>query len=333
MPRFGWFLGSEQFHPEEIVALARRVERAGFDAVVVSEHFHPWVDDAGTAAFALTTLGAVAVATERVELATAVVTPLFRFHPAVVAQAAATIDRLSGGRFRLGVGTGENLNEGPLGYAFPPYAERAARMAEALPLMRRLLDGETVDSSGRFYRTRRERLYSPPLGPVPIWLGTGGPRSATLAGSSADGVIVSVKDPAASRRRVVDPARRAATAGNRPLTVVATRWCVVARDEDEAWTALRPWRGLRAPGRLEAVDPAELRTRADALPRREVLSRYVRAVTSAELTEVYRPLVTELRADLVVVQAASSHPGDLIDRFGGEVLPRLRAVGDPSRGR
>ncbi len=135
-------------------------EEAGFDMLMVSEHFHPWVDDVSASGFAFSTLGAIAEATDSVEIATAVTTPLFRYHPGVVAQAAATIDRLSEGRFTLGVGTGENLNEGPLGYPFPKYAERAARMDEALEIMRRLLDGEELTCQGQWYRTDRARLYS-----------------------------------------------------------------------------------------------------------------------------------------------------------------------------
>ena len=129
MTRFAYFCGHEQFHPETLVRHAVLAEEAGFDMLMVSEHFHPWVDDVSASGFAFSTLGAIAEATQTVEIATAVTTPLFRYHPGVVAQAAATIDRLSGGRFTLGVGTGENLNEGPLGYTFPKYAERAARMA------------------------------------------------------------------------------------------------------------------------------------------------------------------------------------------------------------
>ena len=150
-------------------------EAAGFDGLLVSEHFHPWVDDAGASGYAFATLGAIAHATRRVRLATGVTTPLFRYHPAVVAQAAATLDRLSGGRFDLGVGTGENINEGPLGLPFPPYGERARRLAEALEIMRRLLDGEKLTFPGRYYQTDRARLYSPPLGRVAIWMAAGGP--------------------------------------------------------------------------------------------------------------------------------------------------------------
>ncbi|MCI0678207.1 MAG: TIGR03557 family F420-dependent LLM class oxidoreductase, partial [Actinobacteria bacterium] len=275
MTKFAYFCGHEQWQPEDLVAHAVLAEEVGFDMVVVSEHFHPWVDDVSASGFAFTTMGAMAQATSRLEIATGVTTPLFRYHPGVVAQAAATIDRLCDGRFILGVGTGENINEGPLGYSFPAYPERNARMREALEIMRRLLDGEKLTYEGVYYRTDRAKLYSPPLGPVPILLAAGGPKSATLAGEMAQGVVTSVKDPVVTREEVVGPLRAAAADAGRPEPIVlATRWAIYAENEQEAWEALYPWRGLRAPGRLEAVDPKTLREMADELPREEVLGRY-----------------------------------------------------------
>lgn len=325
MTQFAYFCGHEQFHPEELVRHARLAEEAGFDAVVVSEHFHPWVDDAAAGGFGYSTLAAMAVVTERVQMITGVTTPLFRYHPAVVAQAAATLDRLSGGRFQLGVGTGENINEGPLGYHFPAYAERAARMEEALEIMRRLLDGEKLSFEGRYYRTDRAKLYSPPLGRVPIWMAAGGPKSAALAGRMADGVITSVKQPGDTLEQVVRPGQaEAARAGRPPLSVLATRWSIHAADQEEAWQALRAWRGLRAPGRLEAVDPGELRKKADELPRQEVLGRYSVASSAEELIDVYAPLVTELAAEIVATQITSTDQEATIALLGEEVLPRLR---------
>ena len=186
MTDFYYFCGHEQWQPETLVRHAVLAERAGFDGILVSEHFHPWVDDHSAAGFAFSTIGAMAQATERVRITTGVTTPLFRYHPGVVAQAAATLDRLSGGRFDLGVGTGENINEGPLGLSFPGYAERAARMTEALQIMRRLLDGEKLTFEGTYYRTDRAKLYSPPIGRVPIWMAAGGPKSAALAAKHAE---------------------------------------------------------------------------------------------------------------------------------------------------
>lgn len=326
MTRFAYFCGHEQWHPEELVAHAVLAEKAGFDLVVVSEHFHPWVDDVSASGFAFSTIGAMAAATERIGFATGVTTPLFRYHPAVVAQAAATLDRLSGGRFILGVGTGENINEGPLGYVFPNYAERNARMTESLEIMRRLLDGEKLTFDGEFYVTDRAKLYSPPLGPVPILMAAGGPKSATLAGEMAQGVVTSVKDPAETIANVIEPLRAAASGAGRPdPTVLATRWSIFASDEEEAWQALYSWRGLRAPGRLEAVDPQTLRELADEMPREEILGRYSMVDDVEQIVATYRPLVDDLGADIVAFQMASLDQPALIDLLGTEVLPALRS--------
>ncbi len=325
MPRLFYFCGHEQFQPEVLVEHAVRAEAAGFDGVAVSEHFHPWVDDVGAGGFAYATLGAMAVRTSHVALVTTVSTPLFRYHPGVVAQAAATVDRLSGGRFELGVGTGENLNEGPLGYPFPAYDGRAARMEEALDIIGSLLAGDRLTYRGEHYSTERARLYSPPRRAVPLWMAAGGPKSAALAARKADGIISSVREPAATAARVIAPAREAAAeAGRSRPRLMATRWAVFAGDRGQAWEALRPWRGLRAPGRLGAVDPAELREKADSMPRDEILDSYPIAASPDEIVAVYRPLVTELEADTVVVQMTALDQEDLIEMLGAEVLPRLR---------
>jgi coenzyme F420-dependent glucose-6-phosphate dehydrogenase len=324
---FYYFCGHEQWQPETLVRHAALAERAGFDGLIVSEHFHPWVDDHSAAGFAFATIGAMAEATERIRITTGVTTPLFRYHPGVVAQAAATLDRLTGGRFDLGVGTGENINEGPLGLEFPAYAERAARMREALQIMRTLLDGEKLTYEGEYYRTDRARLYSPPLGPVRIRMAAGGPKSAVLAAEHADGIITSVKSPGDTITQVIDPAQKAAAAAGRPAPdVLATRWSILAGSDDEAWKALTAWRGLRAPGRLEAVDPKDLRERADELPREEVLGRYSIARDAAGLVSTYLPLVEEVRADAVAIQITSLDQEATIALLGAEVLPALRAA-------
>ncbi|HEX2480415.1 MAG TPA: LLM class flavin-dependent oxidoreductase, partial [Methylomirabilota bacterium] len=121
MPQFAYFCGHEQFQPEVLLEHAVLAEEVGFDGLTVSDHFHPWVDDASACGFAWAWLGALAVRTRRVRIATAVTCPLFHYHPGLVAQAAATVDRLSAGRFALGVGTGEGINERPLGFPFPGY--------------------------------------------------------------------------------------------------------------------------------------------------------------------------------------------------------------------
>jgi coenzyme F420-dependent glucose-6-phosphate dehydrogenase len=291
----------------------------------VSEHFHPWVDDYGAGGFAWATLGAIASATKQLELLSFVVTPLWRYHPAVVAQAAATIDRLSGGRFALGVGTGRN--EGALGFPYPDYAERSARMSEALDIMRRLLDGARLDYDGRYYRTKGARLYSPPVQRVPIYMSAAGPKSAKLAAGQTDGLIISVKGVDDAIDRVVEPARAEADGeGRGEPALIASRWSVRGSNDDEAWRALEPWRGLRAPNRDTETDPAALRRAADDLPRNQVLDQYARVRDAADYLEVYGEVVKRMQPDILVIQTTSVDQLETIAMAGKETVPELKKL-------
>src|SRR5215475_1082231 len=324
--KFAWLCSHESYQPEDLVRQAIAAEEAGFDVVLGSDHFHPWVDDTSAAGFVWSRLGAVAARTENVQLGTSVTCPLFHYHPALVAQMAATTDRLSGGRLLLGVGTGEALNERPLGYPFPGYAERQARMAEALEIMHRLFAGEKLTFNGQYYTTETARLYSPPTGALPVLMAAGGPKSAEFAGNYADGLITSVKNPPDTVAKVIEPYRRAATEAGRGHLVLATRWTVLASGPSQAWKALSSMRGLRAPGRLQATDPAELRIRADEMDRGEVLASYTVVPDAEGLVGAYRPLVTDVGADIVSIQVMSADPMATIELIGKEVLPELRKL-------
>jgi coenzyme F420-dependent glucose-6-phosphate dehydrogenase len=324
--KFAWLCSHESYQPEDLVDQAVAAEEAGFDAVLGSDHFHPWVDDTSAAGFVWSWLGAVAVKTQNVLLGTAVTAPLFHYHPALVAQMSATVDRLSDGRLWLGVGTGEALNERPLGFPFPGYGERQARMQEALEIMHRLLAGEKVTFHGEYYTTETAKLYSPPKGSLPILMAAGGPKSAAFAGTYADGLITSVKDPADTVAKVIEPYRKAATEVGKGHRVLATRWTVLADGPDQAWQALSSMRGLRAPGRLEATDPAELRFRADEMDRDEVLASYTVVPDAEGLISAYHPLVTDVGADIVSIQVMSQDPLATIELIGKEVLPELRKL-------
>ncbi|MGH3278652.1 MAG: TIGR03557 family F420-dependent LLM class oxidoreductase [Trebonia sp.] len=324
--KFAWLCSHESYQPEDLVQQAVAAEEAGFDAVLGSDHFHPWVDDTSAAGFVWSWLGAVAVKTSNVLLGTAVTAPLFHYHPALVAQMAATTDRLSNGRLMLGVGTGEALNERPLGFPFPGYAERQARMQESLEVMHRLLVGEKVTFHGEYYTTETAKLYSPPEGRLPILMAAGGPKSAAFAGTYADGLITSVKDPADTVAKVIGPYREAATGAGKEHLVLATRWTVLAGDKEAAWKALSSMRGMRAPGRLEATDPQELRVKADEMDRDEVLASYAVVPDAEGLINAYRPLVTDVGADIVSIQVMSTDPMAAIELIGKQVLPELRKL-------
>ena len=325
MTKFSYFLGSEQWQPEDLIMHAEIARESGFDMLTISEHFHPWVDDYSASNFTWTTLGALANKLPELDLGTGVTTPLWRIHPGVIAQAAATVDRLSPSTFHLGVGTGENINEGPLGYDFPKYEERKNRLIEALTIIRRLLNGEKLDFNGEYYTTEKAKLYSPPTGNIPIWLAAGGPKSAQVAAEYADGLMISVKDPKDSYERVIDPAKQKSKELKKEnLSIHTYRWTMFADNDDDAWTALRSWRGLRAPSRLQQLDPEALRVEADSFPKEEIMGKFSKASTIDDLVDIYSPLVNEFDSDIVTIQISSINQEETIKQLGKELLPKLR---------
>ena len=187
MTSFGMTLSSEEHDPRTLVDQARAAEAAGFDFVGISDHFHPWVTEQGHSPFVWSVLGALAVATDRIGVAVGVTCPIVRIHPAIVAHAAATTSLLLDGRFTLGLGTGEALNEHVLGHRWPPPETRRAMLAEAVEIMRSLWSGETVDHRGDFYEVENARLFDVPDEPIPLIVSGFGPASVELAASIGDG--------------------------------------------------------------------------------------------------------------------------------------------------
>lgn len=213
MLRLGYKASAEQFGPCELLEFAIEAETCGFDSVLVSDHFQPWRHTDGQYAFAW--LGAAAVRTERVLIGTSVVAPTFRYHPAIVAQAMATIACLAPGRVVLGVGTGESMNEEPVGIERPDVKERFARLKEAVGLIDRLWREEFVTHGGEYYATRNATIYDRPADRVPIYIAASGPAAAWLAGRVADGFICTSGEGMELYSETLLPALRegAATAG------------------------------------------------------------------------------------------------------------------------
>jgi G6PDH family F420-dependent oxidoreductase len=185
----GYWLSSEEHGPRELVENAQRAEAAGFEFVLVSDHYHPWVDAQGHSPFVWSMIGAVAATTKRIRLGTAVTCPLIRIHPAIVAQAAATSQLLMDGRFFLGVGTGENLNEHILGDRWPRADERLEMLGEAVDVIRALFGGEYETFRGKHYTVEQARIYDAPDTPPPIILAAANPDAARLAGEKCDGFM------------------------------------------------------------------------------------------------------------------------------------------------
>src|SRR5216684_7895703 len=188
--RLGYKASAEQFGPVELLDFSIHAEHVGFDSVVVSDHFQPWRHTGGHAPFSFAWLGALGAKTERVTMGTSVVTPTFRYHPSVVAQAMGTLGVLFPNRVMLGIGTGESLNEvAPMGIEWPDFKERWARLREAVTLMRKLWAEERVTYTGTYYKTENATVYDRPPGGIPLLIAAGGPQMAKYAGRVGDGFI------------------------------------------------------------------------------------------------------------------------------------------------
>ncbi|RYF39212.1 MAG: TIGR03557 family F420-dependent LLM class oxidoreductase, partial [Comamonadaceae bacterium] len=188
--KLGYKASAEQFAPRELVELAVRAEEFGMDSVAISDHFQPWRHTGGHAPFSIAWMSAVGERTSRIQLGTSVMTPTFRYNPAVVAQAFATMGCLFPGRVMLGIGTGEALNEIAVGQRdWPDFKERFARLREAVSLMRELWSNDRVTFEGTFYRTSDATIYDRPEAGIPVYIAAGGPMVARYAGRVGDGFI------------------------------------------------------------------------------------------------------------------------------------------------
>jgi G6PDH family F420-dependent oxidoreductase len=191
--RYGYFLSSEEYDPAELVRQARLAEQAGFEALWISDHFHPWLDEQGQSSFVWSVIGALSQASS-LPITTAVTCPIMRIHPALVAQAAATAGLLTQGRFNLGLGSGEALNEHIVGARWPSAAERLEMLEEAIALIRDLFTGDQVNHRGQYFTAETARLYSVPAQPPPIYISGFGRQSALLAARAGDGYMSVMPD-------------------------------------------------------------------------------------------------------------------------------------------
>jgi coenzyme F420-dependent glucose-6-phosphate dehydrogenase len=195
MLELGYTLSAEEHGPLDLVRHARRAEEAGFSFALVSDHYHPWIDRQGHSPFVWSVIGGVAVSTERLRLGTGVTCPTIRIHPAIVAQAAATAAAMMPGRFFLGVGSGEALNEHILGHRWPAASERLDMLEEAVEVIRHLWEGGLTTHRGEHYRVENARIYTLPDELPPLHIAAAGPNAVALAATVGDGLISTAPDP------------------------------------------------------------------------------------------------------------------------------------------
>ncbi len=268
----GVVLSHEQFRTDQLVAQAQAAEQAGFQYVWASDHIQPWQDNEGHSMFPWLTLALVGNSTTRISFGTGVTCPTYRYHPATVAQAFASLAILNPGRVFLGVGTGERLNEQAATNSFGKYTERHDRLVEAITLIRQLWSGSRISFAGRYFQTNALKLYDTPSTPPPIFVAASGPKSATLAGQYGDGWITQARD-VTNSKLVAALGAGAQAAGRDPATLgKRAEMFAVVGDNAEAAHAANLWRFTA--GAVDQPNPVEIQRAAESNPIDKVLANW-----------------------------------------------------------
>jgi coenzyme F420-dependent glucose-6-phosphate dehydrogenase len=321
----GYALSTEEHAPLDLVRNAARAEDAGFGFSLISDHFHPWIDRQGQSAFVWGVIGGIAASTRSLRLGTGVTCPLLRIHPAIVAQAAATAAALMPGRFFLGVGTGENLNEHVLGDRWPSTAERREMLDEAIALMRRLWEGELCSFEGKHYRVVNARIYTLPDEPIPVVVAAGGPESAALAGRVGDGLVSTAPD-----AELVASYR---TAGGDGPTYGMLTVCWAPTEDEARATALEWWPNAALRGTLgqELPLPSHFEQAAAMVDEEAIAEAIVCGPDPEDHVEAIREFA-EAGFDHVYVHQVGPEQNGFIDFYESEVLVEASRL-EPARQR
>lgn len=327
----GYKASAEQFGPRELLEFGCRAESAGFDSVFVSDHFQPWRHTGGHAPFSLAWLGALGARTSRIVMGTSVLTPTFRLHPSIVAQAFGTLGALYPGRVVLGIGTGESLNEVPAtGQAWPEMKERFARMREAVTLIRKLWSEERVTFEGSYYRTASATIYDRPERPVPIYVAAAGPQVAKYAGRAGDGFICTSGKGAELYTGKLLPglAEGLALSGRGSDAIDRMIEVKVSFDTDRqrALEDTRHWAALALSPeeKMSVEDPIEMERLADSLSVERAAKRWIVSTDPDEHVEKVGFYVG-LGFRHLVFHAPGPDQARFIKLYSEHVLPRLRA--------
>jgi G6PDH family F420-dependent oxidoreductase len=315
--QIGYFLSSEEFTPAELIEQARLAEEAGFDALWISDHYHPWVDAQGQSPFVWSMIGALSQVT-RLPVTTAVTAPTMRIHPAIIAQAAATSAVLHEGRFVLGVGSGEALNEHIFGDAWPRAAVRLEMLEEAVEVMRKLWAGGFVDHDGEHYVVENARIYTLPKEPPKVYVSGFGPKAIDLAARIGDG-FVSTK-PVAE-----DVARFRANGGGKKPAQGGFKACWARTADEGVRIALEKWPNAGVPGELSQVlpSPRHFEQASQLVTEEHVRDAFVCGPEAGPQLEMFAQY-DEAGYDEVYVSNVGPNQREFFDLYAKEVIPQLR---------
>lgn len=330
MLKIGYKASAEQFGARDLLEFSVAAEQAGFDSIMVSDHFQPWRHNDGHAPYSFSWLGALGERTSRAMIGTSVVTPTFRYHPSIVAQAMGTLGSLCPGRVMLGVGTGESLNEVPsIGIEWPGFKERFARLKESMTLMKRLWSEDRVTFDGTYYKTESATIYDKPEQPIPLYVAASGPTAARLAGRISDGFIcTSGKAPELYRETLLPSVAEGAGKAGRDMSeleLMIEMKVSFDTDRERAMQDTKYWGALALSPeeKMGIEDPMEMEKRADALPVERAASRWIVSTDVEEHIEKIEPYV-ELGFKHLVFHAPGPDQLRFIKLYSEKVMPALR---------
>lgn len=332
MLRIGYKASAEQFGPNELLDFACTAEEVGFDSVFISDHFQPWKHTDGHAPASIPWLGALGARTRRIIIGTSVMTPTFRYHPSVVAQAFATLAVMYPDRVVLGLGTGESLNEVPaIGFEWPKFRERQGRLEEAIALMRRLWAEERVTFEGEYYQTEKATIYDRPATPVPVYIAASGPKGAKITGRIADGhICTSGKARELYSETLLPSVAAGLEEAGRPLDDIDRMIEMKVSFDTDRQRALedtRHWAvlALTPEEKISVEDPVEIEKLADALSVERAASRWIVSSDPDEHVERIKEY-TDLGFNHLVFHAPGPDQKRFLHLYGETVIPRLRAA-------
>jgi G6PDH family F420-dependent oxidoreductase len=318
---FGYTMMCEQAPPDQLVRDVRRAEEAGFDFSVISDHYQPWLEAQGHSGYAWAILGAAAQATERIPLMTYVTCPTIRYHPAIVAQKAATVQILSRGRFRLGLGAGENLNEHVVGQRWPAVGVRHELLSEAVDVIAELFDGGNVNYRGEYFDVESAQLWDLPGQRVPVGIAVSGPASCRLAGAKADLMIATEPKP-----ELGEQFDAAGGAGKPRVGQIA-----VAYDADRDTAVQRAheqfrWFGLGWKVNTDLPGPSSFEAATQSVRPEDVAAQLPCGPDVAEHVEKIKPFLDAGFTEIALVQIGGAQQEQFFPWAERELLPALRAL-------
>ena len=317
MLKIGYKLSSEEHRPDKLIAQAQRAEQCGFSFAMISDHFHPWTDQQGQSPFVWAVIGGIAQTTTKLVLGTAVTCPTIRLHPGIVAHAAATVASMMPGRFILGVGAGENLNEHIFGQRWPPASVRREMLREAVQVIRLLWQGKQTNHDGEYYRIENARIYTLPDTPPPIAVAASGPNAAALAGQIGDGFVGT-----APSSELINAFNQAGGAGKPRYGELTVCWAETEQQARRTAYECWPIAGYAGPLLSELALPSHFEKTQDMIAE-DAVAREVVCGPDAQRHRDAIKKYAEAGFDHVFVHQIGQDQEGFFDFYKSEVLPRL----------